>query len=837
MNRRSHRGFVRNWMLWVVLIVFLVISVSTRAQEVSSLKPVRVTLRDTYHDTVGGTLRYWGFPFAVWSGTSDMQEMADVGANSSGYNKMWIPTKDPDAPYGAGVNADRLGSRTEITRMEKSGLNTFYWVGNWNNGAFPYYPSWFYDDNPSITAIDQYGRPIYASMFNDLRGWPSIDSPVIVDGTQRYIAEFVQNVKDKDSVIFWVMGGEALYPSYLIPDKRGDYGEDARIHFQKWLRNRYDSIDELNRRWETNLGAFEEVQAPKEPMVTTTWSDWLDFRFADMAERFAWHYQAIRAEDDTRLILTCNHGDPYSQLNYEKLGARLDFYAEVSDGYETGQIIEEEDSQFYNIMYFQSMLSSGKPIAASRLAYRHRDPTAQSGYSSYTPETLRRYVYESMGLGAWHVGLLQWVGNLPDGDWGIRGTAAEKSAKEVFAELEKLSWYLTGSYPVMPKVGIYFSHYTWSLLGLDDGNKALHSEWVYGNIPKVYVYDETDLSDYPVIVSIGNSIVSSSVLQKMEHYVKSGGILILVDDFAVKDEELNQIKRPLFGKDMEQPDGEIAGVPFCSLERGRIFRMSSHDSVNVIDELEQLVLMLSPARYLELGASGEPILSEQLVVLNNDQWNVPMDLAGTTSLGQSFKSLGGSFSILFKTPTFYHDDKDIPLTVQVFRGGVDGQLVASSVIPAINITDNAVQEIVVEEAAPAGTEYYVRFVTPSRLPFQRLGIWATRNESYGGGAAYRNDQPIDGDIYLMLRNHVKRERQEMVQAYLLSDGLNDVAVFINLSDETIDVDVNLDSEYVADKEGRYEVRDPLKKSAWFGLSADRTKLGTYDGLGCASNRM
>ncbi len=74
---------------------------------------------------------------------------------------------------------------TEARQQAAYGIKSMYWVGNWNNGAFPYYPTWFYDLYPDITVNDVAGNPILETMFEEPKGWPSINHPVIVTGTTR----------------------------------------------------------------------------------------------------------------------------------------------------------------------------------------------------------------------------------------------------------------------------------------------------------------------------------------------------------------------------------------------------------------------------------------------------------------------------------------------------------------------------------------------------------------------------------------------------------------------------------------------------------------------------
>ncbi|HEX29096.1 TPA: hypothetical protein ENG04_03330, partial [Candidatus Poribacteria bacterium] len=511
-----------------------------------------------------------------------------------------------------------------IEDWEKLKVRIGFAVGNWNNGHFPYYPEWFFRRFPDCAMLDQEGKPFMAGMFGRACPWVSICHPAIVEGTRRYIRSVVKALRACDAVAYWIMGGESLYPTYSFPGRWADYSENAILHFRAWLRERYGDLDRLNAAWDTSFRSFDEVEPPRHPKRDLPSLDWHRFRLHAMAERFRWHYAAIRAEDPKRPILTCNHGDLKRRV---ELGADPMLYASVSDGFETGQIIVGDDPILFNLLYFRILSSFGKPICPARLAFKLPDPRARGGGRSFTPEAARRYVYECLGCGAWHVGLVQWSGSLPDGEWGIKGTPAQAEVRKIFSEIREIRPWLDCSWPVKPKVAFYLSGATWTLYGFRPTWLEIHRELVWRHVPADFVYDmqlaRGDVRDYEVLVSLDNPVVPDGTLRGIVDFLKDGGTLLVSGEFAELDENLKPRRK------VELP--------------GEVVRPGS-DLLRSISRFRPLRLNVEPEE--------KPVLLEDFRTVEWRERNLADDISGKHSLGQTVRIPAPARSILISTPTY-----------------------------------------------------------------------------------------------------------------------------------------------------------------------------------------
>jgi len=687
--------------------------------------------------------------------------------------------------------------------IETLGLNADYSVGNWNNPGFPYYPDWFWQRFADAAALDQHGKPILGGMFGKLVPAPGIEHPAIVTGTSRFIVETVRQLRSERALRYWVMGGEAMYATYSYKDRWTDYSPNAIRHFRAWLASRRygHDIDALNRAWRRRYADFEQVVPPTQPTESRRWLDWLDFRFEAMGERFGWHYQAIRSEDPDRLILTCNHGTLYHGLSYAQMGARPEIYAAESDGFETGQIMQDGDPDLYNLLYGQTLTSLGKPYCPRRLAYKKSDPHARGGGTSFTPQAARRYSYESLGLGAWHLGLIQWSGSLPDGEWGVRGTPAEKEIAKIFGEIRQLWPLLEDMHAVRPTVAVFLSHPTWALRGFLPAWQALHVAAVERQVPKLYVYDGQVLSgevrEYPILLSLDNALLATGIPEALLGYVRGGGKLIIAGAFGTGCEGL--------GSPIPQ---ELRGSGTRRIGKGQIVTLPATEP--------EAVLAAIGRSAVPVAISGGPdALRERETRIAEGYHDWPQDLHGHDSLGQTIRLPHDGLSrVAVRMPTYLNK----PPTGFVFElrvGGPGGRVLASRSVPA-GIGDNTWVDMPVPESPPAGQIVYVRLVPDPALPKQHLGWWSTRQDVYPDGQAYVDDKPVAGDRQVRLTFRQRIEAGRAVESFVLSDGLNFGVVLINVGLNRIRPRIDLSGLPYPLPADDYRVTSPLEPGQWNG---------------------
>jgi hypothetical protein len=143
----------------------------------------------------------------------------------------------------------------------------------------------------------------------------------------------------------------------------------------------------------------------------------------------------LRQLDTTRPVFIPTHGNPFALDFRVKMGYPLTDLAGAAHGFEADPISIDDDPERLHRLTLDMQTSFRVMVVAPRLANKQLDSRAQGGGRSFSPASARRAVYEALGMGVWHIGLVQWRGSLPDGEWGISGTPAEAECKRLFGEL------------------------------------------------------------------------------------------------------------------------------------------------------------------------------------------------------------------------------------------------------------------------------------------------------------------------------------------------------------------------------------------------------------------
>ncbi len=419
--------------------------------------------------------------------------------------------------------------RGYLLDLARTGLRGSLGVGTQNNAFFTQFPDWFWRRWPDAAMRDGAGQRIVARGRGFQAPWPALEHAAVVAAASSHARDFVRLARHWPQIAYWVLGGESLYPTYFDRDRLADYSAPALRHWRAWCRRRFGRELPAPRRWTKSAATLH----------------FLEFREQALAEVFQYHAAAVRAQDTSRPALVPVHGDIYGGHARRNLGMRPALWAAMGDGFETGQIAFADDRYRLNLRYFQTLAPFGLPIAAARLLQVRRDPSAQGGQRGFSPEGLRRMVYEAVGMGAWHIGLVQWAGKSWDGEWAIRGTPAEAEARRVFADLSRMAPELSSCYPLRPELAMYLADPTWLLDGWQGTWTDLHLQFARWHLPVAYIGDDQliagDARDYRCLLTMDNRIVAIRAAKALEDFVRTGGTVIVAGRFAQRDGQL----RPL----------------------------------------------------------------------------------------------------------------------------------------------------------------------------------------------------------------------------------------------------------------------------------------------------
>jgi beta-galactosidase len=120
-------------------------------------------------------------------------------------------------------------------------------------------PKWLVDEHPEIRQADPDGTP---RAFGSRRHY-CFNSAVYREETRRIVSRMADHFAGRPAVVGWQTDNE-----FGVHDTIRCYCDDCADAFSEWLRDRYDSIDDLNEAWGTTFWSqrypsFEAVDPPR----------------------------------------------------------------------------------------------------------------------------------------------------------------------------------------------------------------------------------------------------------------------------------------------------------------------------------------------------------------------------------------------------------------------------------------------------------------------------------------------------------------------------------------------------------------------------------------------
>lgn len=421
----------------------------------------------------------------------------------------------------------------EFNSMDKGRRRTIMSISDHNNVYFPNFIR-YKTTLPDclMQKIDGSYLELHDEFICDGQGipMPAIDDATLISLYSEALAEQAKLLKDSQYVAAYMLGAEMLYPEYFNLG-HGDFRPASWQHFIEWC--------DMN-----GIPAPTSKDEVASDEITPDWMKWYRFREQAMADRCANYYRAVLNEDPNHLIYYPTHGSTLSDTRRAQLGQQPSSLASSCDGIEMGHIMINNDSERRNVIMTSHYTSFGAPVIVPRLGNKQVDLSAIGGGRSFTKETLRRFVYECLGLGIDKIFPIHWSSRLHDGEWFIKDTEAEQTCREVFDEIIAASNYLYGMGRLQPQVGILAGDSTWI--------ESWNSRWTalmqdaYSNQASMTIIADVIINKHlvrkiPLLVIADNYRLNESTLEAIMDYLDAGGKIIIWGRFGEEKEDLTPI--------------------------------------------------------------------------------------------------------------------------------------------------------------------------------------------------------------------------------------------------------------------------------------------------------
>lgn len=418
-----------------------------------------------------------------------------------------------------------------IDRLYKNGTYVCLATGT---GA---HPAWMAHRYPEVTRVDVQGRKRkFGGRHNS-----NPNSAVYRKYASLLAGKLAERYKDHPGLVAWHISNE--YGGY-------DYSEQSEAAFRVWLKERYGTLDALNKAWNTRFWGhtfydWEEIVVPNE--LSEEWGgnrtnfqgislDYRRFMSDSLLECYILEYEAIK-EHSQDIPVTTNMMGFYPELDYFKWAKYLDVIS--WDNYPYLDTPVSHTAMTHDLM---RGLKNGQPFMLME-----QTPSQQNWqpYNSLKrPGVMRLWSYQAVARGAdtvlffqlrrsigacekYHGAVIEHVGH--------EHTRVFRECAELGRELESLGGELLDARSAAQIGIIYDWENRWALdlssgpsVALDYVNEVhkYYDALYQQNIEADMIGVEEDLSRYKIVIAPVLYMVKPGFAEKVEAFVQAGGTFI-----------------------------------------------------------------------------------------------------------------------------------------------------------------------------------------------------------------------------------------------------------------------------------------------------------------------
>ncbi len=349
------------------------------------------------------------------------------------------------------------------------------------------------------------------------------------------------------------------HPGLLAWHVSNEYGgtcmcEVCAEAFRDWLRRRYGSLDEVNRRWWTRFWGhtytdWSQITPPYangENLTHGLTIDYKRFQSESMLECFKIERDAIR-EHSPDMPITTNLMGTYPLLDYREWAKEMDVVSWDCYPWPTA---DPGDIAFLHDL--NRGLKDGKPFILME-----QTPSSQNWQpvnQLKRPGVLRLWSYLAVAHGAETVMYFQWRRGR-GGCEKFHGAVVEhhgrtdarvfREVSELGAELDRLGDATIGA-ATPARVAVMFDWNNW--WAVDDAVGPVrekryvetvrqHYRAIWRkNVPVDVVFSDSDLSRYDLVIAPMLYMVKPGVAERIESFVRGGGVFVATQFSGVADE-------------------------------------------------------------------------------------------------------------------------------------------------------------------------------------------------------------------------------------------------------------------------------------------------------------
>ncbi|WP_062386314.1 beta-galactosidase [Demequina iriomotensis] len=447
----------------------------------------------------------------------------------------------------AGVNLVSVGIFSWAMLEPKEGLYDFAWMDDLldllhANGiaadlgtpsVSP--PAWFFHQYPEARVTDKNGTV----MGFGSRGMASHAAPEYREAIARMAGELAKRYGDHPAVVMWHIHNE-----YGVPVAE-DFGPRAVASWQRWLQERYSTLEGLNAAWGTAFWGqryddWEHVVAPAAtPTIVNPAMklDWARFTDDQLRECFVVERDAIRAH--AAQPITTNF------MAHQSWNTDLWKWAELVDVVSDDHYLWSPDPDAHVGLALSADLTRSVAGGKPWILMEHSTSAVnwQGRNTAKRPGEMRRNALTHLGRGADAIMFFQWRASRSGAEKFHSAMLPHAGAESrVFREVVELGGHLQDvadvrGAEVRADVAVL---YDWESLWAQDLEwrpsddvqfrermRAFYERLWRDGVTVDFAYPSHDLSGYKLVVAPASYLLTASSAANLTRYVEGGGTLLV----------------------------------------------------------------------------------------------------------------------------------------------------------------------------------------------------------------------------------------------------------------------------------------------------------------------
>lgn len=428
-------------------------------------------------------------------------------------------------------------------------------------------PYWLEAVHPETRFVDALGEPqrLQTASINMSGGWPGLcmDWEPVREAAGTFLQELARIVSKHPSMYAYDVwnephlepsGGHEFNPS--IDQKLYCYCERTIASFQRWLKERYATLEKLSEAWVRRYPSWDVIDPPRGPGSYIDWVDWRRFMMERSSEEMRFRVKILRSVD-TRSILESHVFSQAAILPLALQAINPWRLAELMEYWGLSDFPRWEGSPIYFSaaqIELTRAAAAGKPFWITELQGGHGSNGIRRS-PQMRPRDIRLWNWMLVVMGG--KGIIYWcylteaTGTESTGFGLVErdGSASERVLEAAQDhQLIEEHWEIIKDYTPIPEVAVVVdidnALLTFAMSGKEDAStksfagyyKALWNCDVLVDFIEPQALDRSDR--YKLIIVPWHLLAKQDTCAHLRQFVEGGGTLLLETGFASYDEHM-----------------------------------------------------------------------------------------------------------------------------------------------------------------------------------------------------------------------------------------------------------------------------------------------------------